>query len=65
MSRRLRPQYRPASAGYRASRCRAHREALEVWRTIYNHRRPHESLGWLTPAQKRAANLEAATVAAA
>ena len=41
------------------------REALEVWRHIYNHRRPHESLDWRTPAQKRAANLEAATVAAA
>ena len=41
------------------------REALEAWRLIYNHRRPHESLGWMTPAQKRAENLEAATVAAA
>lgn len=41
------------------------REALEAWRTIYNNRRPHESLDWQTPAQKRAANLEAATVAAA
>ena len=41
------------------------REALEAWRLIYNHRRPHESPGWMTPAQKRAENLEAATVAAA
>jgi putative transposase len=41
------------------------REALEAWRIIYNHRRPHESLGWKTPAPKRAKNLEAAKVAAA
>jgi putative transposase len=41
------------------------REALEAWRLIHNHRRPHESLGWKTPAQKRAENLAAATGAAA
>ena len=41
------------------------REALEAWRLICNHRRPHESLDWKTPAQKRAENLEAAKVAAA
>lgn len=41
------------------------REALEARRLIYNHRRPHESLGCKTPAQKRAENLAAATGAAA
>lgn len=41
------------------------REALEAWRHRYNHRRPHESLEGKTPAQKRAENLKAATVAAA
>jgi putative transposase len=23
---------------------------ISDWRTIYNHRRPHSSLGWRTPA---------------
>jgi putative transposase len=41
------------------------REALEAWRITYNNLRPHESLGWMTPAQQRAENLGAATVAAA
>lgn len=41
------------------------REALEAWLQRYNHQRPHESLGWMTPAQKRAENLAAATGAAA
>jgi putative transposase len=41
------------------------RDALEAWRLEYDHRRPHESLGWKTPAQKRAENLAAAKVAAA
>jgi putative transposase len=41
------------------------RDALEAWRHTYNHRRPHESLGWRTPAQKRDENLKAATGAAA
>ncbi len=41
------------------------RDALEAWLQRYNHQRPHESLGWKTPAQKRAENLAAATGAAA
>lgn len=32
-------------------------QALEVWRVMYNTQRPHQSLGWLTPAEKRANNL--------
>jgi transposase InsO family protein len=32
-------------------------EALEAWRRDYNTERPHQSLGWQTPAEKRAANL--------
>jgi transposase InsO family protein len=41
------------------------RQALEVWRQRYNERRPHESLNWKTPAQKRAENLKAASITAA
>lgn len=41
------------------------RRALEAWRHWYNHRRPHEALGWQTPAQRRAQNLGTATGAAA
>lgn len=33
------------------------REAVEQWLRIYNEVRPHEALGWLTPAEKRAENL--------
>jgi putative transposase len=32
-------------------------EAVQTWLRIYNTRRPHQSLGWLTPAEKRALNL--------
>lgn len=31
--------------------------ALDAWLIKYNHERPHQSLGWLTPAEKRAINL--------
>jgi len=31
--------------------------ALEVWRRFYNAERPHESLNWQTPAERRAALL--------
>ena len=41
------------------------RQALEAWRHRYNHRRPHEALGWQTPAQRRVENLGVATGAAA
>ena len=33
------------------------REAIEDWLYVYNHVRPHEALGWMTPAEKRAENL--------
>ena len=33
------------------------REAVAQWLQVYNHVRPHEALGWLTPAEKRAENL--------
>lgn len=32
------------------------RAALEGWRIIYNTQRPHQALGWATPAERRAAN---------
>jgi len=33
------------------------REAVARWLHVYNHVRPHEALGWMTPAEKRAENL--------
>lgn len=33
------------------------REAIERWLRVYNDARPHEALGWMTPAEKRAENL--------
>jgi len=33
------------------------RKAVEQWLRVYNEVRPHEALGWLTPAEKRAENL--------
>jgi putative transposase len=39
--------------------------ALDVWRHKYNHQRPHQALGWLTPATKRTQNLAKATQATA
>jgi putative transposase len=33
------------------------RAALEAWLVKYNHHRPHQALGWLTPAEKRSLNL--------
>jgi len=33
------------------------REAIVQWLYLYNQVRPHEALGWLTPAEKRAENL--------
>lgn len=41
------------------------RQALDAWRHKDNHRRPHESLGWMTPAPRRAENLLAAAEPAA
>lgn len=32
--------------------------ALSAWIDVYNTQRPHQALNWLTPAEKRAANLE-------
>lgn len=33
------------------------RAALEIWRVWYNTQRPHESLNWQTPAERRAERL--------
>ncbi len=33
------------------------REAVTEWLYIYHHVRPHQALGWKTPAEKRAENL--------
>ena len=33
------------------------RAAIATWLHRYNHRRPHQALGWMTPAEKRANNL--------
>ena len=33
------------------------REALLVWQVRYNTRRPHQALGWQTPAERRAEKL--------
>jgi putative transposase len=33
------------------------RRAIRLWLDLYNHERPHQSLGWMTPAEKRAENL--------
>ena len=41
------------------------REAIERWRIFYNTERPHQALGWATPAQKRAATLELLAAVAA
>lgn len=34
------------------------RDALRLWLKIYHHERPHQALGWKTPAEKRAENLK-------
>ncbi len=34
------------------------RSAIETWLIEYNHGRPHQALGWETPAERRAKNLE-------
>lgn len=33
------------------------RAAIDAWLQEYNHGRPHQALGWQTPAERRAANL--------
>jgi hypothetical protein len=33
------------------------RQAVTEWLHVYNHVRPHQSLDWMTPAEKRAENL--------
>lgn len=40
------------------------REALNIWLVNYHTRRAHQSLGWMTPAEYRAAHLRAAAEAA-
>lgn len=42
-----------------------HWEALKTWMKEYNEVRPHQALGWQTPAQRRAHNLSAAWKVAA
>ena len=39
--------------------------AIASWLDVYNQRRPHQALGWMTPAEKRADNLGAQHRAAA
>lgn len=41
------------------------RVAIATWLNVYNHRRPHQALGWMTPAEKRASNLRRQQKAAA
>lgn len=41
------------------------REALQAWMARYNTERPHQALGWLTPAEYRAQRLGNATAALA
>ena len=38
------------------------RDAIEVWRQVYNHQRPHQALDWQTPAERRHDNLKATPV---
>jgi putative transposase len=33
------------------------RQAVETWRIVYNHKRPHQALNWATPSERRCANL--------
>ena len=33
------------------------RAAIEAWLIEYNHGRPHQAMGWETPAERRAKNL--------
>lgn len=33
------------------------RAAIDTWLASYNHERPHQALGWDTPAERRAGNL--------
>jgi putative transposase len=40
------------------------RRAVAAWMNTCNHERPHQALGWLTPAEKRAKNLGCDKVAA-
>ncbi|GAB4203253.1 MAG: hypothetical protein OHK0013_17190 [Sandaracinaceae bacterium] len=35
------------------------REAIAAWLDVYNNRRPHQALDWLTPSEHRAAKLGA------
>lgn len=39
--------------------------ALNRWRQTFNHERPHQALAWQTPAERRAANLDACLAEAA
>ena len=41
------------------------RSALAEWLTLYNEQRPHQKLGWQTPAERRAHNLGCPLKAAA
>lgn len=41
------------------------RAAVLEWLRVYNHDRPHQALGWETPAERREKNIAAARAAAA
>jgi putative transposase len=41
------------------------RTAIAAWLVTYNHHRPHQALGWRTPAEQRAINLAASRETAA
>jgi len=40
------------------------RAAIQAWMKVYNSERPHQSLAWATPCERRAQNLSDRTVAA-
>jgi putative transposase len=41
------------------------RDAVAAWLRVYNEARPHQALGWQTPAERRKENIAAARAAAA
>jgi putative transposase len=41
------------------------RDAVAAWLRVYNEARPHQALGWQTPAERREENIAAARATAA